>query len=104
MGNVSFVIFALYRFLKLSLRGFAKTSVIFPFFKQDFVSSGSRNERCDTVSNLISKGCPVDSVEYLSVRIVTPSENEINTQVTPGEVSIQLHPGLMIFKEICDDH
>ena len=77
--------------------------MIFFFFKQDFVSGGSRSERCDTVSNLISKGCPVDSIEYLSVHVVTSSENEINTQVTPGEVSIQLHPGLAIFKEICDD-
>ncbi|XP_041494839.1 integrin beta-8 isoform X2 [Microtus oregoni] len=61
--------------------------------QEDFVSGGSRNERCDTVSNLISKGCPIDSVESLAVRVATPSEKEINTQVTPGEVSIQLHPG-----------
>lgn len=59
----------------------------------DFVSGGSGSERCDTVSSLISKGCPVDSIEYLSVHVVTSSENEINTQVTPGEVSVQLHPG-----------
>ncbi|XP_038193862.1 integrin beta-8 [Arvicola amphibius] len=61
--------------------------------QEDFVSGGSRSERCDTVSNLISKGCPVDSVESLAVPVATPSEKEINTQVTPGEVSIQLHPG-----------
>lgn len=61
--------------------------------QEDFVSGGSRSERCDTVSNLISKGCPVDSIEYQSVHVVTSSENEINTQVTPGDVSIQLHPG-----------
>ena len=29
-----------------------------------------------------------------------PSENEINTQVTPGEVLIQLHQGTVIFKYI----
>ncbi|XP_049749247.1 integrin beta-8 isoform X2 [Elephas maximus indicus] len=57
-----------------------------------FVTGGSRSERCDIVSNLISKGCSVDSIEYPSVRVI-PSGNEINTQVTPGEVSIQLHPG-----------
>ncbi|XP_075803400.1 integrin beta-8 isoform X2 [Microtus pennsylvanicus] len=61
--------------------------------QEDFVSGGSRNERCDTVSNLLSKGCPIDSVESLAVRVATPSEKEINTQVTPGEVSIQLRPG-----------
>ncbi|XP_027788547.1 integrin beta-8 [Marmota flaviventris] len=61
--------------------------------QEDFISGGSRSERCDIVSNLISKGCSVDSIEYPSVRVIIPSENEINTQVTPGEVSIQLRPG-----------
>jgi integrin beta 8 len=70
----------------------------FPSFKQDFISGGSKNERCDTVSNLIIKGCSVDSIEYPPVRVIIQSENEINTQVTPGEVSIQLRPGLVIFK------
>lgn len=69
----------------------------FPSFKQDFISGGSRSERCDTVSNLISKGCLIDSIEYPSVNVI-PTENEINTQVTPGEVLVQLRPGLMIFK------
>ncbi|XP_036183845.1 integrin beta-8 isoform X3 [Myotis myotis] len=53
---------------------------------------GSRSERCDTVSNLISKGCLIDSIEYPSVNVI-PTENEINTQVTPGEVLVQLRPG-----------
>ncbi|XP_004702767.1 integrin beta-8 [Echinops telfairi] len=57
-----------------------------------FISGGSRSERCDIVPNLISKGCSVDSIEYPSVHVM-PSENEINTQVTPGEISIQLRPG-----------
>lgn len=69
----------------------------FPSFKQDFISGGSKSERCDTVSNLISKGCSVDSIECPSVHVIS-SENEINTQVTPGEVLIQLRPGLVIFK------
>lgn len=60
---------------------------------EDFISGGPRSERCDIVSNLISKGCPVDSIEYPSVHVTIPSENEVNTQVTPGEVSIQLRPG-----------
>lgn len=38
----------------------------------------------------------MDSIEYPSVRVTIPSGNEINTQVTPGEVSIQLRPGLVI--------
>lgn len=94
----------MYRFLKLLLWWFGKNISDFPFFKQDFVSGGLRSERCDTVSNLISKGCPIDSVESLAVRVTTPSEKEINTQVTPGEVSIQLHPGLVAFKGTCDNH
>lgn len=69
----------------------------FPSFKQDFISGGSKNERCDIVSNLINKGCSIDLIEYPSVH-VTPSENEINTQVTPGEVLIQLRQGMVIFK------
>lgn len=58
--------------------------------QEDFISGESKNERCDTVSNLIHKGCSIDLIEYPSVRVI-PSENEINTQVTPGEVLIQLH-------------
>lgn len=69
----------------------------FPSFTQDFISGGLRSERCDIISNLISKGCSTDSIEYPSVHVI-PSENEINTQVTPGEVLIQLRPGLVIFK------
>uniref|UniRef100_A0A8I3WHF1 Integrin beta n=1 Tax=Callithrix jacchus TaxID=9483 RepID=A0A8I3WHF1_CALJA len=61
--------------------------------QEDFISDGSRSERCDIVSNLISKGCSVDSIEYPSVHVTIPTENEVNTQVTPGEVSIQLRPG-----------
>ncbi|XP_023446130.2 integrin beta-8 isoform X2 [Dasypus novemcinctus] len=61
--------------------------------QEDFISGGSRSERCDIVSNLISKGCSVDSIEYPSVHVTTRSENEVNTQVTPGEVAIQLRPG-----------
>ncbi|XP_007532323.1 integrin beta-8 isoform X1 [Erinaceus europaeus] len=60
--------------------------------QEDFISSGSRSERCDIISNLISKGCSPDSIEYPYVRVM-PIENEINTQVTPGEVQIQLRPG-----------
>ncbi|XP_067602287.1 integrin beta-8 isoform X1 [Pseudorca crassidens] len=60
--------------------------------QEDFISGGSKNERCDIVSNLINKGCSIDLIEYPSVH-VTPSENEINTQVTPGEVLIQLRQG-----------
>lgn len=69
----------------------------FPSFKQDFISGGSRNERCDIVSNLINKGCSVNLIEYPSVHVI-PSENEKNTQVTPGEVLIQLREGMVIFK------
>ncbi|XP_063095306.1 integrin beta-8 isoform X2 [Cavia porcellus] len=61
--------------------------------QEDFISGGSRSERCDIVSNLISKGCSVESIEYPSVQVIIPNEDEINTQVTPGEVSIQLRPG-----------
>lgn len=60
--------------------------------QKDFISSGSRSERCDTISNLISKGCLIESIEYPSVRVI-PNENEVNTQVTPGEVFLQLRPG-----------
>ncbi|KAF4019989.1 hypothetical protein G4228_012059, partial [Cervus hanglu yarkandensis] len=60
--------------------------------QEDFISGGSKNERCDIVSNLIHKGCSIDLIEHPSVH-VKPSENEINTQVTPGEVLIQLHQG-----------
>lgn len=60
--------------------------------QEDFISGGSRSERCDIVSNLISKGCSIDSIESPSVHVI-PSEDEMNTQVTPGEVLIQLRPG-----------
>ncbi|XP_012879439.1 PREDICTED: integrin beta-8 [Dipodomys ordii] len=61
--------------------------------QKDFISGESRSERCDTVSNLIRKGCSADSIENPSVHVIVESENEINTQVTPEEVSIQLRPG-----------
>lgn len=92
-----FTIFAVWFSLVIIETVCTKKISDFPSFKQDFISGGSRSERCDIISNLISKGCSIDSIEYPSVHVI-PSENEMNTQVTPGEVLIQLRPGLVIFK------
>lgn len=92
-----FAVFAVWFSLVIIEMICTKNNSDFPSFKQDFISGGSRSERCDTISNLISKGCSSESIEYPSVHVI-PNENEINTQVTPGEVLIQLRPGLVIFK------
>nr|XP_033786815.1 integrin beta-8 isoform X2 [Geotrypetes seraphini]XP_033786816.1 integrin beta-8 isoform X2 [Geotrypetes seraphini] len=53
----------------------------------------TKNERCDILFNLIYKGCRSDLIEYSSVQVTISNVEEANTQVTPGEVSIQLYPG-----------
>ncbi|XP_029444906.1 integrin beta-8 [Rhinatrema bivittatum] len=61
--------------------------------QEDFMVEATKSERCDILFNLIYKGCSSDLIEYPSARVTIPSVQEANTQVTPGEVSIQLHPG-----------
>lgn len=52
--------------------------------------------RCDTVFNLMKRGCPSDFVENPTVHVTIPSDHETNTQVTPGKVSVQLRPGWLV--------
>ncbi|XP_077158658.1 integrin beta-8 isoform X2 [Paroedura picta] len=51
-----------------------------------------QKERCDIVSHLITRGCMPDFIESPKVDVIV-SNNEVNIQVTPGEISIQLHEG-----------
>ncbi|XP_075443290.1 integrin beta-8 isoform X2 [Ascaphus truei] len=59
--------------------------------QEDFMVESTVNERCDTVFNLISKGCRKDLIEHPPVQVL--SSKEVNTQVTPGDVSVHLRPG-----------
>ncbi|XP_043822358.1 integrin beta-8 isoform X2 [Dromiciops gliroides] len=61
--------------------------------QEDFMSGAAASERCDIVSNLVSKGCLSDFIESPSVGVKIPMGSEGNTQVSPGEVFIQLRPG-----------
>ncbi|XP_020848927.1 integrin beta-8 isoform X2 [Phascolarctos cinereus] len=61
--------------------------------QEDFMAGAAANERCDMVSNLVSKGCLSDFIESPSVGVTIPTGSEMNTQVSPGEVLIQLRPG-----------
>ncbi|XP_068944845.1 integrin beta-8 isoform X2 [Petaurus breviceps papuanus] len=57
------------------------------------MAGAGASERCDTVSNLVSKGCLSDFIESPSVGVTIPTGSEANTQVSPGEVLIRLRPG-----------
>ncbi|XP_051819161.1 integrin beta-8 isoform X1 [Antechinus flavipes] len=61
--------------------------------QEDFMAGAAASERCDIVSNLVSKGCLSDFIESPSVAVTIPTGGEVNTQVSPGEVLIQLRPG-----------
>ncbi|XP_028926998.1 integrin beta-8 isoform X1 [Ornithorhynchus anatinus] len=61
--------------------------------QEDFGAGATKSERCDIVFNLLSKGCSSDFIEYPLVRVTIPNGQDTNTQVTPGEVAIQLRPG-----------
>ncbi|NXD14943.1 ITB8 protein, partial [Nothocercus nigrocapillus] len=61
--------------------------------KQDFIADTTQTGRCDTVSNLMKRGCQSDFVENPTVHVTIPSDHETNTQVMPGKVSVQLRPG-----------
>ncbi|XP_074124598.1 integrin beta-8 isoform X2 [Sminthopsis crassicaudata] len=61
--------------------------------QEDFMAGAAASERCDIVSNLVSKGCLSDFIESPSVAVTIPTGSEVNTQVSPGEVLIQLRPG-----------
>lgn len=63
--------------------------------KQDFMGEATQSRRCDTVFNLIKKGCQSDFIENPMNSITTSSDHEANMQVTPGKVSIHLRPGLL---------
>ncbi|XP_054673773.1 integrin beta-8 isoform X1 [Grus americana] len=61
--------------------------------QEDFMADTTQKGRCDTVFNLMKRGCQSDFVENPTVRVTIPSDRETNTQVTPGRVSVQLRPG-----------
>ncbi|XP_074693154.1 integrin beta-8 isoform X4 [Strix aluco] len=61
--------------------------------QEDFMADATQKGRCDTVFNLMKRGCQSDFVENPTVHVTIPSDHETNTQVTPGKVSVQLHPG-----------
>ncbi|XP_049654659.1 integrin beta-8 isoform X4 [Accipiter gentilis] len=61
--------------------------------QEDFMADATQKGRCDTVFNLLKRGCQSDFVENPTVRVTIPSDRETNTQVTPGKVSVQLRPG-----------
>ncbi|XP_042673214.1 integrin beta-8 isoform X4 [Centrocercus urophasianus] len=57
------------------------------------MADSTQKGRCDTVFNLLKRGCQSDFVESPTVHVTIPSDQETNTQVTPGRVSVQLRPG-----------
>ncbi|CAM5093384.1 unnamed protein product [Eretmochelys imbricata] len=61
--------------------------------QEDFMSGATQKGRCDMIFNLIKKGCQSEFIENPTIRVTIPSNHKENTQVTPGEVSIQLRPG-----------
>ncbi|XP_064531546.1 integrin beta-8 isoform X2 [Pseudopipra pipra] len=61
--------------------------------QEDFMAGTTQKGRCDIVFNLMKRGCRSDLVENPTVHVTIPSDHETNTQVTPGKVSVQLHPG-----------
>ncbi|XP_074719230.1 integrin beta-8 isoform X4 [Strix uralensis] len=61
--------------------------------QEDFMADATQKGRCDTVFNLMKRGCQSDFVENPTVHVTIPSDHETNTQVTPGKVSVQLRPG-----------
>ncbi|XP_032602597.3 integrin beta-8 isoform X9 [Taeniopygia guttata] len=61
--------------------------------QEDFMAGTTQKGRCDTVFNLMKRGCQSDLVENPTVHVTIPSDHETNTQVTPGKVSVQLRPG-----------
>lgn len=64
--------------------------------KQDFMADTTQKGRCDTVFNLMKRGCQSDFLENPTVHVTVPSDHETNTQVTPGKVSVQLRPGWVV--------
>ncbi|XP_054847945.1 integrin beta-8 [Eublepharis macularius] len=60
--------------------------------QEDFMAGTKQKERCDIISHLITRGCDPDFIESPKVGVMVPN-NEVNLQVTPGEISVQLHPG-----------
>ncbi|XP_060104614.1 integrin beta-8 isoform X1 [Heteronotia binoei] len=60
--------------------------------QEDFMIGTEQKERCDIISHLITRGCRPDFIESPKVGVIV-SSNDFNIQVTPGEISIQLHPG-----------
>uniref|UniRef100_A0A8C2TLU9 Integrin beta n=1 Tax=Coturnix japonica TaxID=93934 RepID=A0A8C2TLU9_COTJA len=61
--------------------------------QEDFMADSTQKGRCDTVFNLLKRGCQSDFVESPTVHVTIPRDQETNTQVTPGRVSVQLRPG-----------
>ncbi|XP_006138404.1 integrin beta-8 isoform X2 [Pelodiscus sinensis] len=61
--------------------------------QEDFMAEATQKGRCDMVFNLIKKGCQSEFIENPTSRVTVPSDHKANTQVTPGQVSIQLRPG-----------
>ncbi|XP_071591844.1 integrin beta-8 isoform X2 [Heliangelus exortis] len=61
--------------------------------QEDFMADATQKGRCDTVFNLMKRGCQSDFVENPTVHVTIPSDHETNTQVTPGKVLVQLRPG-----------
>lgn len=59
-----------------------------------------QKERCDTLTSLIERGCRSDFIENPQVG-VTASNSQVNIQVTPEEVTVQLRPGLLIKEKCC---
>lgn len=58
-----------------------------------------QKERCDIVLHLMKRGCRADFIESPSAGVTMPASNA-NVQVAPGEVSIQLRPGLFLKKKV----
>ncbi|XP_074840751.1 integrin beta-8 isoform X2 [Carettochelys insculpta] len=61
--------------------------------QEDFMAEATQKGRCDMVFNLIKKGCRSEFIENPAIHVTVSSDHKANTQVTPGQVSIQLRPG-----------
>uniref|UniRef100_A0A8D0GTC2 Integrin beta n=1 Tax=Sphenodon punctatus TaxID=8508 RepID=A0A8D0GTC2_SPHPU len=62
--------------------------------QEDFMAGAAQKERCDVALSLIKRGCRPDFLENPTFGVMMPNKKEANTQVIPGEISIQLRPGV----------
>ncbi|KAJ8415864.1 hypothetical protein AAFF_G00404210 [Aldrovandia affinis] len=61
-------------------------------FQEGFLDGAQINERCDSVPNLVQKGCELEFIEHPAVTVEVDATLS-STQVTPREITVKLRPG-----------